>query len=59
MNAAARNKFLRNWTPYLATIKLLHKNGVSNEMIHRSVHYLKSQDVLRALLLIACVLCAT
>ena len=42
-----RNKILCNWSPSQATIKLLYKNGVSDEMIHKSVHYLKSQNILK------------
>jgi len=41
------NKILKNWLPSQAAVNVLKLNGVTNEMIQKSVHYLKSQTELK------------
>ena len=41
------NKILKNWLPSQACVNILKLNGVTNEMIQKSVHFLKSQNELK------------
>ena len=41
------SKLLCHWTPSHATINVLKKNGVSIDMIKKSVQYLKDQNVIK------------
>lgn len=43
----AASKLLANWEPSPAAIALIRKNGISDELIKKSVQYLKSQTVIK------------
>lgn len=38
------NKILKNWLPSQAAVNVLKLNGITNEMIQKSVYYLKDKS---------------
>lgn len=41
------NKILKNWLPSKAAVNVLKLNGITNEMIQKSVYYLKDKSGLK------------
>ena len=41
------NKILKNWLPSQSAVNMLKLNGVTNEMIQKSVYYLKEKTDLK------------
>ena len=41
------NKILKNWLPSQSAVNMLKLNGVTNEMIQKSVYYLKDKSGLK------------